>query len=222
MSDGGAPPRRRMSASARRDALLDSAAEVFARSGYNGASLEEIASSAGVSKALIYEHFDSKRELHIELVNRQAAEVFGRLEEAAESGTTGEERLRLGVDAFLSFVEENRDAWRATFRDATDAETAEALAGVQAQAVAVIAGLMAGDPDRRARKNGRAESQALFMELHAQLLAGAVQAVANWWYDHPEVPRAAVTDRVMEFCWIGLERVSDGVVVSSAAREQSP
>jgi hypothetical protein len=60
------------------------------------------------------------------------------------------------------------------------------------------------------------------MELHAQLLAGAVQAVANWWYDHPEVPRSAVTDRVMEFCWIGLERVSDGVVVSSDARQQSP
>lgn len=218
MSDGGAPPKRRMSASARRDALLDSAAGVFARSGFNGASLEEIASAAGVSKALIYEHFDSKRELHIELVNRQAAEVFGRLEEAAQRGTTGEERLRLGIDAFLSFVEENRDAWRATFRDATDAETAEALAGVQAQAVAVIAGLMAGDPDRRARKNGRAESQALFLELHAQLLAGAVQAVANWWYDHPEVPREAVTDRVMEFCWIGLERVSDGVVASPVRR----
>ena len=90
MSEGSAPPRRRMSASARRDTLLDSAAEVFARSGYNGASLEEIASCAGVSKALIYEHFDSKRELHIELVNRQAAEVFRRLEEAAQSGSTGE------------------------------------------------------------------------------------------------------------------------------------
>ena len=101
MSEGNAPPRRRMSAPARRDALLDAAAEVFARSGYNGASLEEIAATAGVSKALIYEHFDSKRELHIELVNRQAAEVFTRLEQAAESGTSGEERLRLGVDAFL-------------------------------------------------------------------------------------------------------------------------
>ena len=215
MSEGSAPPRRRMSAPARRDALLDAAAEVFARSGYNGASLEEIAATAGVSKALIYEHFDSKRELHIELVNRQAAEVFSRLEQAAESGTSGEERLRLGVDAFLSFVEENRDAWRAAFRDAPDTETADAIAGVQGQAVAVIAGLMAGDPDRRPRSSERAESQALFLELHAQLLAGAVQAVANWWYDHPEVPRAAVTDRVMEFCWIGLERVSDGVVVSS-------
>lgn len=220
MSGDSAAPRRRMSAPARRDALLDAAAEVFARSGYNGASLEEIAATAGVSKALIYEHFDSKRELHVELVNRQAAAVFSRLEEAAESGASGEERLRLGVDAFLSFVEENRDAWRAAFRDATDAESAEAIAGVQSQAVAVIAGLMAGDPDRRPRSSGRAESQALFLELHAQLLAGAVQAVANWWYDHPEVPRAAVTDRVMEFCWIGLERVSDGVVVSSQASRQ--
>ena len=215
MTDGTASPRRRMSAPARRDTLLDAAAEVFARSGYNRSSLEEIASTAGVSKTLIYEHFDSKRELHVELVNRQAAEVFGRLQEAAESGATGQERLRLGVDAFLAYVEQNRDAWRAAFRDATDAECAEAIAGVQAQAVAVIAGLMAGDPDRRQRRPGPPESQALFLELHAQLLAGAVQAVANWWYEHPEVPRAAVTDRVMEFCWIGLERVSDGVYLST-------
>lgn len=216
MTDETASPRRRMSAPARRDALLDAAAEVFARSGYNLASLEEIATTAGVSKALIYEHFDSKRELHVELVNRQAAEVFGRLEAAAEKGGTGEERLRLGVDAFLAYVEENRDAWRAAFRDATDAECADAIAGVQAQAVAVIAGLMAGDPDRRSRRPGPADSQALFLELHAQLLAGAVQAVANWWYEHPEVPRAAVTDRVLEFCWIGLERVSDGVFLSTS------
>lgn len=215
MTDGAALPRRRMSAPARRDTLLDAAAEVFARSGYNRASLEEIATTAGVSKALIYEHFDSKRELHVELVNRQAAEVFGRLEAAAEKGGTGQERLRLGVDAFLAYVEENRDAWRAAFRDATDAECAEAIAGVQAQAVAVIAGLMAGDPDRHSRRPGPADSQALFLELHAQLLAGAVQAVANWWYDHPEVPRVAVTDRVLEFCWIGLERVSDGVFLST-------
>ncbi len=105
-------PRRRLSAAERRDELLTAASEVFGRAGYHGASLEEIAQTAGVSKALIYEHFASKRELHAELVDAHATEIFRRLQANAETGATGEERLRGGIDAFLSFVEEHRDAWR--------------------------------------------------------------------------------------------------------------
>lgn len=210
MSDS---PRRRLSAAERRDELLDAASEVFARSGYHGASLEEIAAAAGVSKALIYEHFASKRELHAELVERHASEIFRRLQANAETGLTGEERLRGGIEAFLSFVEENRDAWRALFRDAADPEVAEAIAGVETQAVGVIATLMAAEPDLHESRNITPDQRALFLEVHASLLAGATQAVANWWYDHQDVARASVVDRVMEFCWLGLERVSEGEIV---------
>jgi len=210
-----------MSAPQRRDEILDAAAVVIARSGYDGCSLEQIAGQAGVSKALIYEHFDSKRELHAELLGRHATEIFGRLELCAESGATGEERLRLGVDAFLAFVEENRDAWRALFRDAADPEIVEALMGVQTQAVGVIAALMASDPDRVEHGESDQADGALYLELHAQLLAGATQAVAHWWYDHRSVPRAAVVDRVMEFCWLGLERVAGGESLHSARAASS-
>ena len=54
--------RRRMPAAQRREVILVAAEETFARSGYHGASLDDIAHAAGVSKALIYEHFESKRE----------------------------------------------------------------------------------------------------------------------------------------------------------------
>lgn len=203
-------PRRRLSAAERRDELLDAAGEVFARSGYHGTSLEEIAATAGVSKALIYEHFDSKRELHAELVDRHASEIFRRLQTNAESGSTGEERLRGGIDAFLSFVEEHRDAWKALFRDAGDPEVAEAIAGVQQQAVGVLAALMAADPDMREDPRVDPAQRALFLEAHAGLLAGAIQALANWWHDHQHISREVVTDRAMEFCWTGLERLSTG------------
>ncbi len=203
-------PRRRLSAAERRDELLDAASEVFARAGYHGASLEEIAQTAGVSKALIYEHFASKRELHAELVARHASEIFRRLQANAELGTNGEDRLRGGIDAFLSFVEEHRDAWRALFRDASDPEVADAIAGVQQQAVAVIAALMAADPDMREDPRDDPGLRALFLEAYAQLLAGSIQALANWWHDHQDVPRTAVVDRAMEFCWLGLERVAAG------------
>jgi AcrR family transcriptional regulator len=188
-----------MPAPERREAILAAAEEAFARSGYHGARLEEIAKAAGISKALIYEHFASKRELHAELLDAHVAEIFRRLQANAQTGTTGEERLRGGIDAFLRFVEEHREAWRALFRDAADPEVADKIEAVQAQAAGVIAVLIAADPEARL--------DALGIDIHAQLLSGSVQALANWWYDHQDVPREVLVDRAMEFCWIGIERL---------------
>ena len=97
-----------MSAPQRRQEILASAEEVFARSGYHGASLDDIAQAAGISKALIYEHFPSKRDLHASLVSAHVEEIFRRLQANAGAGLPGEERLRSGIDAFLSFVQEHR------------------------------------------------------------------------------------------------------------------
>jgi AcrR family transcriptional regulator len=189
-----------MPAPLRRETILAAAEEVFARSGYHGASLDDVAQAAGISKALIYEHFASKRELHASLIGAHVEEIFRRLQANAAAGLTGEERLRGGIDAFLSFVEEHREAWRALFRDAADPEVADVVERVQAQATAVIAALIAEDPE------APHESERP-IEMHAALLSGAVQSLANWWHDHQDVPRAALVDRAMEFCWIGLDRL---------------
>src|SRR3954449_7373550 len=53
-----------------RDLLLDAAEEVFARKGFQGASLEEIAETAGYTRGAIYKHFGSKEELFLEANKR--------------------------------------------------------------------------------------------------------------------------------------------------------
>jgi AcrR family transcriptional regulator len=53
-----------------RDLLLDAAEEVFARRGFDGASLEEIAENAGYTRGAIYKHFGSKEELFLEANKR--------------------------------------------------------------------------------------------------------------------------------------------------------
>jgi AcrR family transcriptional regulator len=202
--------RRRMRAPQRREVILAAAEEVFAANGYHGASLDEIAQAAGISKALIYEHFASKRDLHASLLDAHVAEIFRRLQANAEAGTTGEERLRGGIDAFLGFVEEHREAWRALFRDATDPEVADLLQRVQAQATGVIAALIAADPGARQDPSVSERERELRIEMHAQLLSGAVQSLANWWHDRQDVSRAQLVDRAMEFAWIGIERLRTG------------
>jgi len=189
-----------MSAADRRAAILDAAMEAFATRGYHGTSLDDVAAAAGVSKALIYEHFSSKQNLHDTLISVQAGELFGRLAAAADPELRAEERLRGGVDVFFGFVEERREAWRALFRDAADPHLGEVVEHVQRQATEAIAGLMLAGADPQ---SGHQD-----VEMVAQMLSGAVQALANWWYDHQDVPRAVLVDRVMAFAWLGLERLS--------------
>ena len=203
------PPRKRLTAEQRRDSILDAALEVFAGRGFHGSSIDEIAQAAGVSKALIYEHFPSKRDLHVSLLERHTQEIFERLAESAATSDPGEVRLRAGVNAFLEFVERRRDAFRMLFRDAVEPDVAEIVASVQRQAAAAVAGLIATEP-RTPMPEVDPERDRQAIEMIGQQLSGAVQSLAIWWGDHPDVPREVLVDSVMNFAWIGLERLRAG------------
>lgn len=69
-------PRRRLSAEQRRAQILDSAREVFLRSGASGARVRDLADAAGVNPALLYQHFDSKEEMFEEAVLRPLVAAF--------------------------------------------------------------------------------------------------------------------------------------------------
>jgi AcrR family transcriptional regulator len=200
--------RRRMPAAQRREVILAAAEDTFADQGYHGASLDQIAQSAGVSKALIYEHFESKRELHASLLNQHAAEIFERLEAAAREGSTEEERLRTGIDAFLAFVEEHRSTWRALVRDSSEPEAADLIRTVKERATAFITGLIGGG-EGGGDAGDEPAGRAVRIELYAQMLSGAVQSLAAWWHENPGVPRHVLVERAMEFCWEGIARLAD-------------
>jgi AcrR family transcriptional regulator len=205
-----APTRKRLSAHERRTAILASAGEVFAQRGFHGSSIDDIARSAGISKALIYEHFGSKQELYASLLEQHAGELFERLAAAVpEAEVGGAARLAAGLDAFFGFVEERRDAWRMLFRDAADPDVAAAVNRVVAQVTTVVAALIAEDPGAAARRDEEAEPED-GIEMLAQMLVGAMQTVANWWADHQEVSREQIVAEAMDFAWLGLDRVARG------------
>src|SRR3954454_781316 len=200
------PTRKRLTAEDRRSAILDAALEVFSRRGYNGASIDEIATAAGISKALIYEHFPSKRDLHVSLLERHVQEIFIRLAQTADTKDPGEVRLRNGVNAFLEWAETNRDAFRLLFRDTFEPEVAGVLDRLQNQATGAIAALMASEPALQGATRDDAEL-ALSIEAMAQQLSGGVQSLAIWWQSHPDIERDWLVDRVMDYAWVGLKRV---------------
>ena len=82
----GARPRRRLTqAEAKertRQELVAAAARVFARKGFAGASLEEIAEAAGYSTGAVYYNFAGKEELFLELIRSGWSRQIGRRTEA--------------------------------------------------------------------------------------------------------------------------------------------
>lgn len=92
-----------------RDALIDAAARVFARQGFHGASLDEIADAAGFSKGAIYSNFDSKEDLFLQVLDHHDRQQQAALAEVLASVSTLEERLRSLGEWFDRTVEEERD-----------------------------------------------------------------------------------------------------------------
>ena len=50
------------------------------------------------------------------------------------------------------------------------------------------------------------------------MLKMAQNGLAVWWYEHRDVPRADLVDRVIEFCWVGLERIAAGEHAAASER----
>ena len=210
-SQTGAMPavRRRLPAAERRELILEAAIDAFADSGYHQTSLEEVARRAGVSKALIYEHFASKEELYRELLETYVRELLERVGSAAiPVAEGGEARLLAGLEGFLEFVDERRDAWRMLIRNRASEDVSDLFERLFDEVASMVGGLMAEDMPASALPEG-ADFE-MGVEATARQLLGAITSMANWWDEHREVPRSQVLAMIMEFAWVGLDRAASG------------
>ena len=201
-------PRRRLSAEARRQVILDAALDAFADGGFHETSLDTVASRAGISKALIYEHFKSKRELHQALLETYVLEMLVRITGAIAGEESAEDRLRAGLEGFLEFVEGSRDAWRMLIRNRANADVSDFFERLLGEVAEMVGGLMATDFPESALPEG-AEFEVV-VEATARQLMGSITAIADWWDEHREIPRAQILAMVMAFAWVGLERAAAG------------
>jgi TetR/AcrR family transcriptional regulator len=102
-------PRKRLTAAARRQMILDAARDVFVESGLNGARLRDIADRVGITEAYLYRHFDSKTDLYEAAVHEPVGEAIdaftARLEALVDSEPmTGVELVRRINEIMLEFM----------------------------------------------------------------------------------------------------------------------
>jgi AcrR family transcriptional regulator len=200
--------KRRLSASDRRAAILEDALEVFSARGFNEASLDEVAARGGISKALIYEHFASKRELQLALLDTFVHELIERVVSAISSEDENEARLRAGIEAFLEFAEERPAALRLLTRNIADPDAGEALDRLREEAAGAVASMMVADaPPPQPGDMALEDTSAVL----AHLIAGGIQFMAGWWLENPKaIAREDVVEVAMGLYWLGLERLGEG------------
>ena len=209
MAPASTQKRRRLTAEQRRERILRGATRVFAERGFQEASMTAIARAGGITPAVIYDHFPSKAALHITLLERENAEMLRWIGAALAEAPEGiEVRMRAGVDAFFRFVQEHRFSWRLIFRDPpTDPQVQKEYRRLGFGTKDAVEAFLRTLAPPHLLEGEEADDRAAML---AQMLTSSMSGLAFWWYEHREVPREVVVDRVMEFCWTGLERLAAG------------
>ncbi len=125
------------------------ALEVFARAGFHGASMNDVADAAGVTKPVLYQHFDSKRELYQALLEEVGTRLLRNIDKAASEATDGKSQTELGFRAYFRWVAEDHDAFLLLFGSGSrrDNEFAAAVRRITAESANAIAPLIAVDID---------------------------------------------------------------------------
>jgi AcrR family transcriptional regulator len=181
-----AKTRQRLPVAERRALIVEAAGRLFGERGYERTRLDEIAAAAGVTKPIVYRHFESKRELYLALLDRHREDLSGFVAAMPPEGTP-QERLRAVLEVWLDYVQARSYAWKMLFRDTGGGpEIAGRRREVHAEARAVLAELirsLAVTPVPRRE-----------VEPLAELMSMGMAALVLWWIEEAAVSRAAVLD----------------------------
>ena len=116
MTEAGA--KRRMRAPERRRQLLEVARKVFGRRGYHTVTMDAVAKEAGVTKPILYDHFESKRELYLALLEADLSNLQRRLTDGLENSRGNRERIRASFQTYFDFVDEHAEGFRLLMQEA--------------------------------------------------------------------------------------------------------
>jgi AcrR family transcriptional regulator len=189
----------RLPAEQRRRQLLDVACTVFATHGFHATAMDDVASAAGVTKPVLYQHFPSKRALFVELLDDVGRQLQIALAEATSAATSGRERVEAGFTAYFRFVTGNEAAFRVLFGAAArnDPEFAEVVERVLDESADAISQLIEieGTPEHR--------------RVLAHALIGIAEATSRdaLTDDGAALEPALLARWVSELTWFGLRGV---------------
>lgn len=181
----------------RRAQLLVAALEVFTASGYHSAAMDEIADRAKVSKPVLYQHFPSKLDLYLAVLDLHIDSLVFAIQKAIASNQENSSRVAATVDAYFGFIDSEGEAFRLLFESDMNLEpqVRERLNRMTYDCAAAVSAIISIDTGL-----GKEESMMLAVGI-----IGTVQTTARHWLDRDgKIDRKRATELVMNLTWRGI------------------
>ncbi len=184
----------------RREQLLEAASDLFVDRGYHAAGMDEIAERAGVSKPVLYQHFASKLDLYLAVLQQHVEILVTSVQEALNTTTDNRQRLHDAVQAFFDFIEDDAQGYRLIFDNdyVTEPQVAAQVKVATDACTDAVFALISRDSG---------------LEPHrARMIAVGLVAVsvncARYWLDAEKpVSKKDAVDGTVQFAWGGLSHV---------------
>jgi len=175
------PAFRRLDVDVRRAQLLETGARLFTEQGYEAISMNDVARAAGISKGLLYHYFPSKQEFFAATLQAAAQELAAVTQTDAAAPPL--EQVEQALDAYLAWIEENADAYRAVL----GASEARALVEQVRDATArrIVSGL--GARGRRAKE----------LDVAVRGWLWAIDGACLSWLERRDIPRERLRDLLL-------------------------
>ena len=195
-SRGKRSSRHRMTAAERREQLISTARAVFAQRGFEGATVEEIAARAEVSKPIVYEHFGGKEGLYAVVVDREVLRLLDMMRRALTAGHP-RELLEQAAFALLDYIDANADGFRILMRDSPGGSAAGTYVSIISDVASRVEHILEAAFKRRG-------FETRYSPLYAQMLVGMVSTTGQWWLDTRKPAKDIVAAHLCNLAWNGL------------------
>jgi AcrR family transcriptional regulator len=181
----------------RRAQLLTAALEVFTAAGYHSAAMDEIAERAGVSKPVLYQHFPSKLDLYLAVLDTHIDSLVFAIQKAIQSTPDNSERVQATIGAYFDFIEAEGEAFRLLFESDMNVEPAvrERLNRMTYDCAAAVSAVISLD-------TGLPQEAAMLLGVG---LIGSAQVTARHWLERDsKLSRAQAQTLVTNIIWRGI------------------
>ncbi|MCZ4499964.1 MAG: transcriptional regulator, TetR family [Marmoricola sp.] len=190
------PVRSRMTAAERREQLIEIARTVFSEKGFDGASVEELAARAEVSKPVVYEHFGGKEGLYAVVVDREVRQLLGMLREALTAGSP-RVLLEQAAYALLDYIEDSSEGFRILVRDSPLGSASGSYVSIMGDIASRVEGILVDEFKARG-------FDAKAAPMYSQMLVGMVGTTGQWWLDARKPAKEVVAANLVNLAWNGL------------------
>ncbi len=204
--------RKRMTGRERREQLLDVGRKLFAERGFEGTSIEEIASQAGVSKPVVYEHFGGKEGLYAVVVDREVDRLLTTATQIL-GGEHTREKFEAAAVALLRYIEDDADGFRILVRDSHPASGAGTFGSLISDIASQVEYIL-GDFFRTRGYDPK------LAPLYAQMLVGMVAVTGQWWLDVRKPKVEVVAAHLINLAWNGLSQLEHAPSISPKAAKR--